>query len=221
MTLTTVPDKAIGDVFTEAMWDTFIKDNLNHIIGMILGTQSGTITRSSANATDALRWLLTGTRYAKVQPIDATGGGFVINGTYNGSAWNRDDTAAALTALYSDLGFPLVLKYAASGANPASPINALLVDTVGKLTGSGFYASSQVSVGNGVTQTFNHGLTTQPRFVFGYYDTAPVSGVLTLPVAIDLLAAGAVCKLNSVSTTQIAVTNSTGGTRLIQMFAML
>lgn len=29
MTWTEVPDKAAGDVFTEAMWDTYIRDNLN------------------------------------------------------------------------------------------------------------------------------------------------------------------------------------------------
>ena len=29
MPFTTVVDKAAGDVFTEAMWDTYIKDNLN------------------------------------------------------------------------------------------------------------------------------------------------------------------------------------------------
>jgi hypothetical protein len=29
MTFTTVPDKTAGDVFTEAMWDTYIRDNLN------------------------------------------------------------------------------------------------------------------------------------------------------------------------------------------------
>lgn len=28
---TTVPDKNVGDVFTEAMWDTFIRDNLNYL----------------------------------------------------------------------------------------------------------------------------------------------------------------------------------------------
>ena len=31
MPFTTVPDKAAGDVFTEAMWDTYIKDNLNYL----------------------------------------------------------------------------------------------------------------------------------------------------------------------------------------------
>lgn len=29
MTYSTVPDKATGDVFTEAMWDTYLRDNLN------------------------------------------------------------------------------------------------------------------------------------------------------------------------------------------------
>lgn len=29
MTFVSVPDKAAGDVFTEAMWDTYVRDNLN------------------------------------------------------------------------------------------------------------------------------------------------------------------------------------------------
>lgn len=33
MALTIVPDKTIGDVFTEAMWDSSIKDNINELIG--------------------------------------------------------------------------------------------------------------------------------------------------------------------------------------------
>lgn len=31
-TYTTVPDKAAGDIFTEGMWDTYIKDNGNNLI---------------------------------------------------------------------------------------------------------------------------------------------------------------------------------------------
>ncbi len=37
MGFTTVPDKAAGDVFTEAMWDTYIKDNFNTGIPVVLG----------------------------------------------------------------------------------------------------------------------------------------------------------------------------------------
>lgn len=29
LSFTTVPDKATGDIFTEAMWDTYIRDNIN------------------------------------------------------------------------------------------------------------------------------------------------------------------------------------------------
>jgi hypothetical protein len=31
-TFSTVPDKSAGDVFTEAMWDTYVKDNGNNLI---------------------------------------------------------------------------------------------------------------------------------------------------------------------------------------------
>lgn len=51
----TVPDKAAGDVFTEAMWDTFIKDNMNKglcrpIAETTLSGSVGTITFSSIAA---------------------------------------------------------------------------------------------------------------------------------------------------------------------------
>src|SRR5688572_24681195 len=40
MGFTTVPDKAGGDVFTEAMWDTYIRDNMNTGMPVILGETS-------------------------------------------------------------------------------------------------------------------------------------------------------------------------------------
>lgn len=41
---TTVPDKTLGDVFTEAMWDTYIRDNLN-----TLGNQPKALIYSNAD----------------------------------------------------------------------------------------------------------------------------------------------------------------------------
>jgi hypothetical protein len=37
---TVVPDKANGDVFTEAMWDTYIKDNFNTGVPVLLGSST-------------------------------------------------------------------------------------------------------------------------------------------------------------------------------------
>lgn len=34
MTLTTVPDKSTGDIFTEEMWDTHVKNNINDLIAL-------------------------------------------------------------------------------------------------------------------------------------------------------------------------------------------
>src|SRR4029450_8789457 len=31
MPFSTVPDKATGDIFTELMWDTYIRDNINYL----------------------------------------------------------------------------------------------------------------------------------------------------------------------------------------------
>src|SRR4051812_16038372 len=52
MTYNTVPDKTTGDLFTEAMWDTYIKDNLNKgvsrpIAHNLLSGSAASITFSS------------------------------------------------------------------------------------------------------------------------------------------------------------------------------
>lgn len=49
MGFTTVPDKATGDVFTEAMWDTFIKDNFNTGVPVLLGSVLLGATTASLN----------------------------------------------------------------------------------------------------------------------------------------------------------------------------
>lgn len=55
MTFSTVPDKSAGDVFTEAMWDTYIRDNLNKgvmrpIADTIVSVATSSITFSSIPA---------------------------------------------------------------------------------------------------------------------------------------------------------------------------
>lgn len=40
MPWTSVPDKATGDVFTEAMWDTYIRDNLNTGVPVVLANST-------------------------------------------------------------------------------------------------------------------------------------------------------------------------------------
>jgi hypothetical protein len=55
MSFTTVVDKSAGDVFTEAMWDVYIKDNMNkgvmRAIGeTVLGSATASITFSSIAA---------------------------------------------------------------------------------------------------------------------------------------------------------------------------
>lgn len=57
MAFSTVPDKAAGDVFTEAMWDTYLRDNFNKgvmrpIAETLLGSATASITFSSISATD-------------------------------------------------------------------------------------------------------------------------------------------------------------------------
>lgn len=47
MSFTTVPDKAAGDVFTEAMWDTYLRDNLNS--GVLRMLADSTLGAGAAN----------------------------------------------------------------------------------------------------------------------------------------------------------------------------
>lgn len=77
MPWTSVPDKATGDVFTEAMWDTFVRDNLNTGVPVVLA--NSTLVASAAS-------------------ISFTG----INQTFAHLmvvAYLRGDTAAASTTL--------------------------------------------------------------------------------------------------------------------------
>jgi len=47
MSFVVVPDKSVGDTFTEAMWDTYIKDNLNK--GVIRPIAETTLVASAAS----------------------------------------------------------------------------------------------------------------------------------------------------------------------------
>lgn len=47
MGFTSVPDKASGDVFSESMWDTYIKDNLNTGIPVLLAEETLSGTQAS------------------------------------------------------------------------------------------------------------------------------------------------------------------------------
>lgn len=52
MIYTTVPDKAQGDVFSEAMWDTYLRDNINNLIaGPACRARRAAATTSLANDT--------------------------------------------------------------------------------------------------------------------------------------------------------------------------
>lgn len=66
MAITTIPDKATGDTFTEAMWDDYIKTNINEITGRAAGNlltngnfqvwQRGAGAFASNNFWSADRW---------------------------------------------------------------------------------------------------------------------------------------------------------------------
>ena len=72
---TTVPDKATGDVFTEAMWDTYIRDNFNSAVPMyiasgILGSDTASITLTPIPALWTHLMLLTIARSSVAATVD-------------------------------------------------------------------------------------------------------------------------------------------------------
>jgi len=80
---TTVPDKAFGDVFTEAMWDTFIKDNFNTgvpvlLANVTLASPAASITLSSIPQTHSHLYVQAYFRCEQVVTI--TGAALRING---------------------------------------------------------------------------------------------------------------------------------------------
>lgn len=201
---------------TAAALNTDLRDNLLYLFGFTDGSTGGTITRPSGNDDQALRWLLGGSRYARVQAAAGTAIFLAANGYYDGTNWNRDDTSQPIMRVGIDQTAGIfAIGRAAAGSNPATIIELLDVDSGGKLTGAGFYDSGPVSVANGVTQSFAHGFGVRPRFVFGLFGNPTVA----VPVAIYVVAA-ATCRLTQVDITNITVNNAVGSTTFIQMFAI-
>lgn len=57
-----MPDKAAGDVFTEALWDTYLKDNLNNLGQRVTAEPAspvdGQLVSYVADATNGVEWML-------------------------------------------------------------------------------------------------------------------------------------------------------------------
>jgi len=95
MPFTTVPDKATGDVFTEQMWDAYIRDNLNSgsvrpISDTILGSTATQIDLTSIPASWNALWLLI---YARG---DAAATVSTLSARFNGDTGANYDTEQIL-----------------------------------------------------------------------------------------------------------------------------
>lgn len=96
LAFTTVPDKTAGDIFTEAMWDTYIRDNMNSgvarmIADSTLGAAVASVTFSSIPATFAHLLLI-------VSNCRGSAAVSAINGLIQ---FNGDTAAAYASALLS------------------------------------------------------------------------------------------------------------------------
>lgn len=96
--------------------------------------------------------------------------------------------------------------------------NVLLVDSAGKLTGTGFYASSITTIANTVNGTFTHGLGARPRFIGGF--RAAVGVTPAIPVGFEF-ASGSICRFTNADNSAITVNNQVGSSQDVIVFAML
>lgn len=103
-----VPDKASGDIFTEAMWDDYIKDNLNKLLSR--GHRSLTVAQFAALAAD-------------VEDGDEVY--LEVDGT-NGVLWHLIYESAEATYKWRCIGGPPLTSQVATGETTASTTYAAL-----------------------------------------------------------------------------------------------
>lgn len=141
MSFTVVVDKATGDLFTETMWDVYIKDNLNYIMGLLNGTGADGVTHPAA---------LTLNNDA-VWSLSKNGSNPIIT----------VDTADTLQYIRASNEWWFAV---------ASVVNLKILSN-GKLGGTPFYTSSETSIVTTGAAFLTHGLGATPRFVDGLYGT--------------------------------------------------
>jgi hypothetical protein len=102
----------------------------------------------------------------------------------------------------------------------------LRVDSIGQLTGAGFFDSGALTIADTATSALAHGLAYRPRFVWGWcssVSTAALDGTSAAgvnPIVPDVNAASTV-HFTTATGTHISVRNISGGTRYARVFAMV
>jgi hypothetical protein len=101
MSFSVVPDKSVGDIFTEVMWDTYIKDNMNKgvmrpIGDTTLGFSAASITFSSITTDWAHLWLVFYGRGDSIAPTQAVTMRFNSDSgaNYDHTDFNSNNTGA-------------------------------------------------------------------------------------------------------------------------------
>ena len=153
MPFTSVPDKATGDQFTEAMWDTFIRDNLNYLIGLLDGTGADIVAVPNAlRVANDVNFQLAKNGVNPLLTVDS------------------GDTLQYIRA--SD-----TLAFAVATAIKWQ------LDGNGKMGGSSIFTSLETSLASGVGTGISHGLVNQPRWVGGLYGTTAGTRINALDVS--------------------------------------
>jgi hypothetical protein len=211
-----------GTVATAANMNTYVKDDLTYLNGLLDGTGSGDVTMPGNlilpnGSTNGLR---IGNR-SRVKTI-GNGLYFANNATSpdNGTTWNRDDTGKdaflfVLGPQDAATGQNVTIYRAPSGSNPITWATILDLDDNGKLTGAGIYRPAEVSIAAAGTATFTHGLGALPLLVTGLYGAS--SGAEQNP----LVKNGSEVYVNTVTSTQFTVTNQSAGTKWVLALALL
>lgn len=152
MTYTTVPDKTVGDVFTEAMWDTYIRDNLNlgvtHPIAQsILGSTTASVTFSSIAQTHQTLELIVSARCDAA--VSITNLQIRFNGDTGANYWTQSN--------YGQAGTP-------TAGEGLAATSGSIGEVIGQSSTSGHWSRNQV-----IVPDYRHGTFAERMWVGNTY----------------------------------------------------
>ena len=127
MPFTVVPDKASGDVFTEQMWDQYVRDNLNTgsvrpIVDSTLGGTAATVVFSSITASWACLWVVV---YARLDAAITGGTTYVrMNGDTGSNYDNENLRGEGNNTILASEQFGQIAGWVGSMPGASAPANS-------------------------------------------------------------------------------------------------
>lgn len=153
----TAPATAVtGDIIPASFWNTYGRDNLAYLKGLLDGTGSDSV-------------ILPG-------QLRVNGdSNFVV---YKNAPYTIVQFDSGDDVLYDRTNNLYLFR--------VGGVVKWQLDGNGKQTGAGFYDSGEVSVSAGSTQGFSHGLGARPRFIAVYFGTAGSMNNIATPAFISV-----------------------------------